>query len=131
MVPQAYGKHYISLTGMYKRSNVFRAPGRRGRGRWSGQPAFPRRNALQGHWLSLCSLGGRGARASGRAEARPHARALQGRRLDVQTELPIVCVCGSVSTYIQNCQLFVYVRASRRTYRIASCMVGGSLRGPI
>ena len=46
----------------------------------------------QGHWLSLCSLGGRGARASGRAEARPHARALRGSRLDVHTELPIVCV---------------------------------------
>ena len=47
--------------------------------------------------LSLCSLGAAGARASGRAEARPHAR---GSRLDVHTEL------------------FVYAGASRRTYRI-------------
>ena len=27
-----------------------------------------------------------------------------------------------VSTYIENCQLFVYVGAYRRTYRIASCL---------
>ena len=46
----------------------------------------------QGHWLSLCSLGGCGARASGRAEAWPRAR---GSRLDVHTELAIVCLRGS------------------------------------
>ena len=45
---------------------------------------------------------------SGRAEARPHAR---GSCLDVHTELAIVCLRGSVSTYIQNWQLFVYVGA--------------------
>ena len=46
--------------------------------------------------------GATGARASGRAEARPHAR---GSRLDVHTEL------------------FGYVGASRRTYRIV-CLRG-------
>ena len=45
---------------------------------------------------------------SGGAEARPHAR---GSRLDVHTELAIVCLRGSVLTYIQNWQLFVYVGA--------------------
>ena len=44
----------------------------------------------------------------GRAEARPHAR---GSRLDVHTELTIVCLRGSVPTYIQNWQLFVYAGA--------------------
>ena len=34
-------------------------------------------------------------------------------RLDVHTELAIVCLRGSVSTYIHNWQLFVYVGASR------------------
>ena len=47
-------------------------------------------------------LGAAGARASGRAEARPHA---QGSRLDVHTEL------------------FVYLGVSRRTYRIV-CLCG-------
>ena len=43
-------------------------------------------------------------------------------RLDVHTELAIGCVRGSVSTYIQNWQLFVYMGASRRTYRIGNCL---------
>ena len=39
MVPQAYGKYYIFLIGMYKRSNAFRAPDRRGRGPSPGAQA--------------------------------------------------------------------------------------------
>ena len=65
--------------------------------------------------------GGRGARASGRAEARPHARALRGSRLDVHTELPMFVYSEIVSTYIQNWQLLVYKKSSRGTY-IDNCL---------
>ena len=43
----------------------------------------------------------------------PLAAHARGSRLDVHTDLAIVCLPGSVSMYIQNWQLFVYVGASR------------------
>ena len=84
---------------------AFRAPGPAREG------AVPR--GTGSHYAHL------GAAALGPQEVRPHA---QGSRLDVHTELPIVCVRGSVSTYIQNCQLFVTAKSSRRTYRVAKCL---------
>ena len=71
---------------------------------WAGEG----RGRPQGQWLSLCSLGGCGARASGRAEARPSSARKSSRRTYRIAnclctakssrriiELPIVCVRGS------------------------------------
>ena len=146
MVPQVYGKYYISLTVTSTPLTLTgKSPGQAGVvavPRSAGWPTLPallvlglfswffetlsrqspgpaRVGAVPGALALTMLTWGRGARASGRAEVRPHAR---GSPLDVHTELPIVCVRGSVSTYIQNWQLVVYVGASRRTYRIGNCL---------
>ena len=143
MVPQAYGKHYISLIGMYKRSNAFRAPGRRGRGPSSGA------QASRPYQLRWCSGGSQAAVPSeplGRRGRGPSPRALALTMLTLgprrsglrkRARTPEFCedvvstyiqncqlfvYSEVVSTYIQNCQLFVYVGASRRTYRIVNCL---------
>ena len=70
--------------------------------------------------------------ASRRAEARPHAQALRGSRLDVHTELPIVCVQRSrldVHTELP----IVCVQRSRLDVHteLPIVCVRGSLRSPI
>ena len=110
---------------MYKRSNAFRVPGRRGRGPSPGaQAGRPYRWCSGGSQAAVPSepLGRRGRGPSlgalaltmltwGPQEEPKRARALRGSRLDVHTELQIVCVQRSVSTYIQKGKLFVYVGA--------------------
>ena len=106
MVPQAYGKYYISLIEMYKGSNVFlRAPGRRGRGaipRGAGWPTLPAPLVLRR--FSSC----RPVRALGwRGRGRP-----QGLGLAVANYLRTHTIGNYLCSHTYNYQLFMYVGAS-------------------
>ena len=144
MVPQAYGKYYISLIEMYKGSNAFRAPrparvggpspGARARCLlFCVQSPGPARATIGN---CLCTwepprpdLAGPipppAIRAPGRREWGPSP----GARV-AGWPLPIICVGRAIFTYTHNCQLFVCT--SRRTHtQLPIVYECGSLRGPI
>ena len=145
MIPQAYGKHYISIIGMYKMRSEPQASegGGNTQGRRlaystssAGAGAVLKRPSCQSPWAGEGPSPGALALTVftwGPQEEPKRCRALRGSHLDVHTELPTVCVQRSHLDVHTELPIVCVQRSRLDVHTVANCLCTWpqSLRCPI